>query len=102
MSEAGILISEADIFMENLENEDEESSEIHTFLLKKQESKEVFLDYEKRFILHIVKASLEGHSFGLQSSDEDAELISIGQTDENVVNILRTLSCGWKTSLSEV
>ena len=101
LSEAGILISEADIFMENLENEDEESSEIHTFLLKKQESKEVFLDYEKRFILHIVKASLEGHSFGLQSSDEDAELISIGQTDENVVNILRTLSCGWKTSLSE-
>jgi hypothetical protein len=101
LSEAGILISEADVFMENLENEDEESSEMHTFLLKKQGSEEAFLEYEKRFILHIVKASLEGHSFGLHSSDEDAEVISIGQKDEDGVNILRSLSCGWKTSLSE-
>eukprot|EP00890_Picochlorum_soloecismus_P000238 jgi/Picsp_1/1214/NSC_04695-R1_protein len=102
LSDAGILISEADIFMENLEDEDEESSEIHTFLLKKQSSEEIFLEYEKRFILHIVKASLEGHSFGLQGSDEEAELISINQADDNGVNILRSLSCGWKTSLSEV
>jgi len=102
LSEAGILISKADIFMENLENEDEESSEIHTFLLSKQGSEEIFLEYEKRFILHIVKASLEGHSFGSQGSDEEAELISIDQTDDHGVNILRSLSCGWKTSLSDV
>ena len=87
------------VYIEDANAIHEENYEVHTFLINKPEWADILSSREKKYIMYIVKACLEGN---LTSQILNEYKNNTGEGRESQSDLLRALSTGWKEGLDLV